>query len=146
MKIAYCNHLKKATLILTSCIFTAAAEPICAAQSPAVELSGSQGGRIASATLKSRWRKMYLSGIVQRHIPSHMGVGSHVEVDLLDSHGRLVEKLTDRLSPSSPRRSAFRDRHSYVVSWPIGLNQRVSNIRVRYVPYSHYRCTEGGGA
>lgn len=145
MKITSFAFIFRITALLTALLVAVGIERISATENPAIEILGSKAGRINSATLKTHAKKVCLSGIAQRHIPYHMGIGAHVEVDFLDDKGQLIEQLTDLVSTASPSHS-FRNQRFFVVSWPVSTAQDVRQIQAKYVPHSHFRYNDEGEA
>ncbi|MES2309141.1 MAG: hypothetical protein V4507_09820 [Verrucomicrobiota bacterium] len=102
---------------------------------PVIQKKDSNEGRIESIHLG----KTYVSGRLFRVSPYHTTPGAHVDVLVLDTHGRVIERGFDRLPSMMPKKDAHQRYSSYKVSLAENF-LGAGSIQVIYVSTSHSLC------
>ncbi len=80
--------------------------------------------------------KLYVTGSIRKR-PGHT-LASHVDVQLVDVHGRVIAEERNAISYRHPRTgNGHTGRSSFVASFPLADARRAAKIIVRYHSASH---------
>lgn len=99
---------------------------------PAVTIQSSGKGSITAVKTHFEDGQLTVSGMARRHVPAHHASGAHVEVQLVDSKGRVIARQTNRIAPVSPKRDSKQRMTSFHARFPDSVASRASSIRVVY--------------
>ncbi|MCK9588622.1 MAG: hypothetical protein WC076_03075 [Terrimicrobiaceae bacterium] len=98
-----------------------------------IETIDSTGGKVSGTHAYESSDRLYVSGSIQKSFGRHIPYAAHVDVQLIDTAGRIIAEKQDAIDPSHPRTASSRSgRISYVTSFPTGEARKATKIIVRY--------------
>lgn len=98
-----------------------------------VETIDSSGGEVSGTHAYESSDRLYVSGSIQKSFGRHIPYAAHVDVQLIDTAGRIISEKQDDIDPPHPRTVGSRSgRISYVASFPSSEARKATKIVVRY--------------
>lgn len=98
-----------------------------------IETLDSTGGEVSSARAFESADRLFVWGHIRKSFGRHIPYAAHVDVQLVDTIGRMIAEKQEDINPTRSKLSGgISGRISYVASFPLSDARQAAKITVRY--------------